>query len=224
MSAKTKQVDADKALAKARERGLTDALAQERLALAAIAKVVLLEVDDPQRVLARLDAMCRAAGSNRKVPPGTRRAMLDGTRLIRRAIERERGLNQGTQATLLDPPRPEPNPRLVDEIAAATDGPQQLGLVGNEQIGGDAEQAHEERVATLGAIHAAIVHVLQRHGASSDEELHHRYAMSVVRGHFEVPPPIQTLTSIKERRRELVAAGRIVAVEGSRFDLLERTA
>lgn len=217
MSAKAKP---DKQLAKVRERSLLDALAQERLALAAITKVLLLEVDDPQRVLVRLDAMARSATANRRVPAGTRRALIDGVRLVRRAIERERGEDPFAQPTLLDPPSPEPKPERVDELAAATDGPQQLGLVGNEQIGADLEAAHEERVATVARIHEAIIELLRAAGAANDDEIHHRYTLAAM--HADTRLPQQTKTAIVERRRELVQAGRLKSAGDKRWDLVER--
>lgn len=214
---------ADKALERARERGLREALEQERMALAAIVKVMLLEVDDPKRVLARIDSMVRAAEGNRRVPPATRRSLIDAARFVRRAVQRE----QGQQQTLLDPPKPEPKPERIDALVTATDGPQQLGLVDNEQIGGDAEQAHAERVATLGVIHAKLIDILREHGAASDAELHHRYLLAGALA-SDGAHPFQTKSAIAERRRELVAAGRLTGAErdpasgAARWDVIER--
>jgi hypothetical protein len=209
----------DKAKVKrAAERSLQRALREERLAIAAIVKVFLLEVPDPGRVLARLDAMVRAAEQNPRTPATVRRQLIDATRFVRTAIERERGKPQ----SLLDPHVEHVSPAAVDKLVATTDGPQQLGLVGNESVLGDVEAAHEQRVTTIAVVHKALVEILREKGAASDVELHSYYLEANQEG--ALPP--QSLKAVTDRRRELVAAGRVVSVGQragtARWDIVER--
>lgn len=189
-----------KAVKAAQQRSMERALREERLALAAIVKVMLIEVPDPARVLARLDAMTRAAESNPRTPRAVVKQLLDATLFVKTAIERETGRPQ----SLFDPHVGHVKDTDVDKLVEPTNGPQQLGLQQGEGLLGDAEQAHEERVATINDIHQRIVGLLERHGRSTDRELHALYLVA------NGGPP-QTLGALGERRRELVAAGRIVA-------------
>jgi len=132
----------DKVVKAAAKRSVERALQEERLAIAAIVKVMLIEVPDPGRVLARLDAMTRAAEANPRVPPTIRRQLIDATRFVRTAIERERGKPQ----SLFEPHVGHVAPKDVDALVAPTRGPQQLGLVNNTSVLGDVEAAHEDRV------------------------------------------------------------------------------
>lgn len=210
MSAKA----AEKAVKAAQQRTLERALREERLALAAIVKVMLIEVPDPGRVLARLEAMTRAAEANPKTPAAIRRQLIDAVRFVRTAIERETGRPQ----TLFDPHVGHVKPGDVDRLANPTEGPQQLGLVNNDEIG-DVAAAHEERVDTITKIHAALVELLHV-GPADDHVLHHRYAVAIMQGE---QLPRQNLTATRERLRELSAAGRIVN-QGGEWMLIERSA
>lgn len=198
-------------------KALERALREERLALAAVVKVMLIEVPDPARVLARLDAMSRAAEQNPRTSAAVRKQLLDATLFVKTAIQRERGRPQ----ELFEPDVGHTRPKDVDALVEASDGPQQLGLVNNEQIG-DAGEAHDERVRTIGQVHTALIGLYREHGALSDRELHGHYAVvAPTRG-----LPRQTQGAVTERRRELLAAGRLSRAEQRggepAWDLVER--
>src|SRR5262245_12147220 len=184
---------------RAARRSLEQALREERLAIGAIVKVMLLEVPDPSRVLARLDAMVRAAEANPRITPTVRRQLLDASRFVRAAIQREEGRPQ----ELFDPSVGHVKPQEVDALVAPTEGAQQLGLDGQTSILGDVEAAHAERVALLSTVHDALVEIIRGAGALTDLELHARY---VHRGAFAgAGLPSQSAKAIAERRRELCA-------------------
>jgi hypothetical protein len=205
---------------RAQQRSLQRALQEERLAIAAIVKVMLIEVPDPRRVLARLDAMTRAAEANPRVPATVRRQLIDATRFVRTAIERETARPQ----SLLDPHVGHVDPGDVDALVAPTKGPQQLGLVNNGSTLGDVEEAHEQRVRTITAVHSALVALIREKGAASDTGLYNRYLMANTSGAL----PAQSKKSIVERRKELLAAGRIVSAPRQNgvpaWDVIERDA
>lgn len=205
-----------KRVERAAKRSMENALREERLAIGAIVKVMLLEVPDPARVLARLDAMVRAAEANPRVSPPVRRQLLDATRFVRAAIQREEGRPQ----ELFDPHVGHVQPEAVDALVTPTEGTQQLGLDGQVSMLGDVESAHDERVRLLATVHEEIVAILRGEGPLSDLELHGRY---MHRGMFGSLPP-QSAKAIAERRRELCAAGRVVRAEGKtpRWDIVER--
>src|SRR5688572_14647974 len=92
------------AVEKAHARSVRQALAEERMAITAIAKVMLLECPDPSRVLVRIDSMARAAEADRRVPPSTVKAILDAQTFLRRAASRE----SEKPKPLFDPEKPEP--------------------------------------------------------------------------------------------------------------------
>jgi hypothetical protein len=209
----------DAKVKKATQRSLERALQEERLAIAAIVKVMLIEVPDPRRVLARLDAMTRAAEANPRVPPAVRRQLIDATRFVRTAIERETGRPQ----SLFDPHVGHTSPKDVDALVAPTRGPQQLGLVNNGSTLGDVEEAHDQRVKTISAVHTALVGLLREGGAATDRELFTRYMLA----NAGAALPVQSQKAITERRRELFAAGRIVSAARERgaepvWDVVER--
>jgi hypothetical protein len=205
----------------AAKRSLEKALLDERTAIAAVVKVMLIEVPDPQRALARLDAMARAAQGNVRYSPGIRQGLIDAARFVRRAVQQE----QGKQQSLLDPPKPEPSRSTVDALVTATNGPQQLGLMSHGSTTGDVEEAHEQRVGTIAAVHTALVSLLKDDGAGTDRELYARYALANQGGAL----PHQSEKSIRERRRELFAVGRLRLADRRPsgepvFDIVERDA
>lgn len=199
---------------RAAERSAEKALKEERLALAAITKVMLLEVPDPGRVLARLEAMARAAEGNPRTPLATRKMLQDGVKFVRTAIQRENGKPQA----LFDPHVGHLKAEKVDALVDATDGAQQLGLTGQDSFMGDVEAAHTERVDTISTVHGAIVTLIQEHGPLNDRELFDRYIMEGARW------PIQSAKALGERRKELTGAGRLVGAGGTppKFELVER--
>ena len=201
---------------RAAKRSMAKALQEERLALGAIVKVMLLECPDPGRVLARLDAMVRAAEANPRTSPTVRRQLLDATRFVRAAIQREEGRPQ----ELFDPHVGHVRPEAVEALVESTNGTQQLGLTGQESILGDVEAAHEDRVRTLEAVHEELVVILRADGPLSDLELHGRYMLHGMARSL----PKQSAKAIADRRRELCAAGRVVRAEGreQKWDLIER--
>src|SRR5258708_38673753 len=67
----------------AAERSAVRALKEERLALAAIGKVFVLECDNPARLLSRLEAMARNAERSPRVPVRVRRTLLHGALIVR---------------------------------------------------------------------------------------------------------------------------------------------
>lgn len=185
-------------------RSLERALQEERLAIAAVTKVMLIEVPDPGRVLARLDSMVRTAELNPRVPVSVRRQLLDAARFVRTAIERE----QGRPQSLFDPHVGHVKKEAVDALVAPTESPEQLGFVTNESVLGDVEVAHEQRVQTIVAVHGALVECLRSEGSATDAELWSRYQRMLAPG-----VPFQSRRAITERRKELVAAGRVVRVD-----------
>lgn len=208
----------NKRVARAAERSAEKALKEERLALAAITKVMLLECPDPGRVLSRLEAMARSAEGNPRTPLATRKMLQDGVKFVRTAIQRENGKPQA----LFDPHVGHVKAEKVDELVEGTDGAQQLGLTGQDSFLGDVEVAHTERVDTITKVHGAIVELIREHGPLSDAELFDRY---VVRSHdVGVSWPMQSRKAIAERRKELSGAGRLTGAGGTppKFELVER--
>lgn len=201
-------------VAAAAKRSADKALREERVALAAITKVMLLECPEPARVLSRLDAMVRAANGNPRVPAGTRRALLDGTRFVRAALAKDGGKQDG----LFDPATPVPKPAEVAALVTSTDGPSQLGLDGQGSFLGDVETAHAERVDTIGRVHQAVIELIKERGPMVDRELWERYAFDA---HSRGWPP-QSPTAVADRRKELTAAGRLVGAGLGKWDLVER--
>lgn len=186
------QKDVKAAAVRSKER----ALQEERLGLAAIAKVIVDEVRDPDRLLARLEAMTRFAQQNGSTPLRTRQALLDGTALIRNAINRERDKPQ----ELLDPPGwRHVNPAAVNRIANV-EPVQQLGLADKGDLD-DVADANKEQAATIAAVQSVIVEVL-REGPATDAEIYRRYIK--VEG-----APLHSPRSLLTRRRELLRSGRI---------------
>jgi hypothetical protein len=162
--------------------------------------------------------MARSAENNPRTPATVRRQLLDATRFVRTAIERETGRPQA----LFEPDVGHVRPKDVDALVAPTTGPQQLGLVNNASFT-DVEEAHDDRVRTIAAVHTALVGILKDQGAATDRELHGRYML------LGDALPRQSQKAITERRRELVAAGRIVSAgRGLRgepaWDVVEREA
>lgn len=203
----------DPKVKRAERRSAEKALREERLALAAITKVMMLECPEPARVLSRLDAMVRAANANSRVPATTRRALLDGTRFVRAAILRESEAPQ-----MFDPPEAAPKPAEVDALVDSTDGPSQLGLEGQGSFLGDVETAHKERVETLRRVHEGVVEMIRKFGPLTDRALWERYTMNA---HVEGWPP-QSPGAIADRRKELCGAGRLVSAGRLTWDLVER--
>lgn len=214
----TAQKAAKRRVERASTKALEQALADERLALAAVTKVMLRECPDPMRFLARLEAMVHAAEDSPRTPVATRRQLIAAALFVRTAIERETGKPQ----SLFEPHVGHVSAAKVDALVDATDGPSQLGLLGQESVLGDATAAHEDRVTTIQAVHAAIVTLL-REGAATDRELHGRYVMR--RADADWPP--QSYAALSERRKELTTAGRVVAATRTpgatpKWDVVER--
>jgi hypothetical protein len=201
-------------------RSLEKRLAEERLAIAAIVKVMLLEVPDPARVLARLEAMTRAAAANTRTPASVTSQLMDATRFVRTAIQRELGKPQ----ELFEPHVGHVRPADVQALVEPTEGPQQLGLLTNESIE-DAEDAHAGRIDTISKVYAALIEILRNDGAMTDRELHAMYEIKAMSGGL----PRQSFKSCKERRMELKAAGRLKSLAEQRdgdtvWELIERNA
>lgn len=217
-SASANQKAASKKVREAQVRALERALREERLALAAIVKVMLIEVPDPARVLARLDAMTRAAEATPRTPRAIVKQLLDATLFVKTAIERETGRPQ----SLFDPHVGHVKDTDVDRLVEPTNGPQQLGLQAGESLLGDAEQAHRERVEVLGRIHNALILLYQQHHLLTDADLHTHYK-ALAAEHPERRLPVQTKGALVERRRELAASGRI-GRRGEKWALVEAPA
>lgn len=215
MSAKAK-----KKVEAASRAALERALLEERLAFAAITKVMLQECPDPSRFLARLEAMVAAAENSARVPVATRRQLIAAAMFVRTAIERETGKPQ----SLFEPHVGHVSGAKVDKLVEATDAPSQMGLLGQESVLGDATAAHEDRVSTLQAVHDAIVQLIRERGPLTDRELHDRYTMA--RASEDWPP--QSYATLVERRKELTTAGRVVSAGRklgsavSQWDVVER--
>lgn len=199
----TAQKAAKKRVERASAKALEQALADERLALAAITKVMLRECPDPMRFLARLEAMVYAAENSPRTPMTTRRQLIAAATFVRTAIERETGKPQ----SLFEPHVGHIDGEKVDALVDATDGPSQLGLLGQESVLGDASAAHDDRVTTIKAVHDAIVVLLRERGPLTDRELHAHYLRW--RDGAEWPP--QSYATLSERRKELTTAGRVVS-------------
>lgn len=200
---------------RAAQRSAERALREERLALAALTKVMLLEVPDPRRVLARLEAMCRAAEENPRTTAATRKMLLDGTRFVRTAIERDTARPQ----TLFDPHVGHIKKSEVDKLVTPTEGEQQLGLINHESTLGDVEAAHTDRVDTIAKAHSAIVEIVRANGPLTDRQLHGHYITAATSNGW----PWQSQGALTERRKELTNSGRLAAVGNGAWDLIERT-
>lgn len=184
---------------RAAHRSVERALAEERLALAAVAKCVLLEVPNPTGLLARLEDLARGAQSNPKASLKLRQSLIDAVMLFKNAMAREMGKPQ----SLLDPPLAHVDPGKVDDLVGAAHREQQLSIAQGDRGIQDVEAVQRERIETIAAIHDALVGVM-REGPASDGELHRRYALLEER-------PWQAPAALAERRRELVRLGRVCA-------------
>lgn len=173
----------------ARIRTLERKLSEERMALTAIVKVMLLEVPDPRRMLARLEAMVHAAESA-QTNVTLHRELVTATMLVRAAVKMEQ--------------RGGVTPEATDALVALTSGEQQLRHVNQESILGDVEAAHGERVDTIKVVHDFILLVL-RDEPRTERELHASYWQASMRTGL----PRQTFDAFVERRRELSAAWRV---------------
>jgi hypothetical protein len=199
----TAQKAAKKRVERASHKALETALADERLAVAALTKVMLQECPDPMRFLARLEAMVHAAEQSPRTPVATRRQLIAAATFVRTAIERETGKPQ----SLFEPNVGHVSGAKVDALVDGTDGPSQLGLLGQESVLGDASAAHDDRVTTIKAVHDAIIILLRERGPLTDRELHGHYLRW--RAASDWPP--QSYATLSERRKELTTAGRVVS-------------
>ena len=181
------------AAVRSRER----ALQEERLGLAAIASAVCREVPNPDRLLARLEAMTRKAQQNPKTPMRVKQSLLDGTALIRNAINRELGKPQ----ELLDPPGwRHVSPTAVNRLVKDGEVTQQLGLEAKETLE-DVAVATREQAATIAAVHEVIVRILKE-GPATDSELYWRYMQ-------QTDAPKHSAQELRRRRLELYKSGRV---------------
>ena len=194
--------ESERHIKRAHQRSVERALREERLGLAIIGRVIVLDHPDPGRLLARLEAVCRSAQQNPGASIEVRQVLIDGTLLIRNAIARELGRPQ----TLLDPPgwAGHVKPSAVDQVAGHESSiTQQLGLVEGDNSGplADVINIQREQTETITAIHEYLVKALQE-GPVTDRELFTRYILNP-----ETPP--HSLEAIVERRKELVLSGRV---------------
>jgi hypothetical protein len=180
-----KATNNERRLKVATQRNAQRALQEERLGLAAVVKVFLLECPDPDRLLARLEHMTQAVANDPKSTARLRQTLIDGKTLVENAIARERGKPQ----QLLAPNLGHISDRQVQSVL---DTPP--GLL-------DAELAHEQRLGIEMAVEEGLVLVL-RDGMASDEEIWRRYSTLE-------EAPAQPFKALVERRKALSASGRL---------------
>lgn len=202
---------------RAAERSLERALKEERTAIAAITKCFLLECPSPERALARIEAMVRAADANPRTTAATRRTLIDGATFVRTAIERELGKPQ----SLFDPHVGHVKGEAVDKLVQGSEVPEQLGLAHDGKLG-DTVAAHEERTETLAVVQNALVDVIRTHGAMTDAGLWYMYSQNIT-------VPRQSAAEISARRKELTRSGRLRRAGSAtdaggvpKWDLVER--
>ncbi len=184
---------------RAAQRSMGRALREERLALAVLAKIFLLEVPNPDRLLARIGAVVRSASTQKGFSQEARQALIDCERLVRNALARELGRPQ----TLMDPPgwMGHVNPRTVDKVISGEPIGQQLGLSASNGDLTDVAEAQTDRMQTVLAVHDKIVEALKE-GPATERVLYQRYIV------FPDAPP-HSPRALTERRRELTQSGRV---------------
>lgn len=185
----------------ARLRTLERALRQERTAHIAIATVVLDTADNPERFVARIEALARAVVRDKKTPRATKDAVLAARDLFRRTVEQRTGRPQ----QLFDPDVGHVLPRQVERIAAM-DAPQ-LSL-------DDARDVHRDRIAADAGVQARVLDALR----AADRPLTDVDLWGLI--------PELTQDSVYNARVALHRAGRLVRdVTGNHptYALLERT-
>lgn len=202
----------------ARIKELERALAEERVGVLGIAIAFLRESPSPQRLAHRLDAMARNAATNPKVKGGTKKALIEGNKLVQRALAIELEKPQ----PLFEPDVGPAKPEAVAEVVERSDS---AGVQEAMDLGGNGDglmDAHTERQRTLERVYEAVVAMFVEHGSMTDPELQARY---MARTDFVK----QSAGALRARRVELVQKGRLVRTTEQRddkpvWDLLERAA
>jgi hypothetical protein len=202
-------------VAAARAKELERALKEERIGLLGITMAILRMSVDPQAVSDRLDALVRAAQANPRTRPGTMSALIEGQKLMRRALAIELEKPQPLFEPDIGPTKPEAVIDLVDHPEE-----QQMGLALGTNGASDAEAAAQDRAATIARVQEAVIAMFVEHGSLTDAELYGHYIM---RTDFVKQSP----GSLRTRRVELVRKGRIVDSHEVRdgdkvWDLVER--
>lgn len=209
--------DAKEKAREARIKELERALKDERIGVLGIAIAFLRESTAPHALARRLEVMAHNAVDNPKVRAGTRTALVEGNKLVQRALAIELEKPQ----PLFEPDLGPANPAQVAEAVERSDAG--AGQASMDLSGGDdaASSALDERQRTLDRVYEAIVALLHEHGAMTDAEIQARYA---ARADF-LP---QSAGALRARRTELTRRRRLVASKDKRdgamiWDLLERS-
>src|SRR4051794_6708214 len=94
MSDDKKRKEVEKQVQRKREANLERALKEERLALTALATAFIQTHGNPDALFAQLERMVTAAADNPRVKPRVKQTLIDGHRILERALAIHRGRPQ----------------------------------------------------------------------------------------------------------------------------------
>ena len=177
-----------------RLKNVESSLKLERTANLAIAKAFVRECPNPERLLARLDGMVRAAMEDEYMKPEMRQVLIAGRDLVARAIEQEQGKPQG----LFDPDVGHISPRAVNRIVDNAAAPTLTSDIDEHRRRREFERTSEDEILRL----------IREHGALTDEQLLIEY-MKANRG------PKLNAHNLYYRRTALVKRGQLAKSEQS---------
>lgn len=216
----------EKRISAQRVRNLERALQEERLGLTALSTAFIKVSGDPSVLLARVDAMVRAAVDNPKVKARTLNALVAGQQMLERAAAIEAGKPQPLFDETTTPDVGHVDAGKVKELVAPPTE-QQMGLAfSNGEGGHDVREALAEREATARRVQENIVRLFREHGPLSDRQIAYHYSLAAMQ-------PPQSSTALKTHRIELTQTGRLLDTgerqkQGAQdipvWDLVERAA
>lgn len=205
---------------------LERALKEERLALTAIATVFVKTHGNPDALFAALDRMVTAAADNPRVKPRVKQTLIDGHRILDRAL----AIHRGKPQPLFDADENRPKQGVVNpsEVRQLTEpeGDEQQGLPLNGGGVEEAVAAMEERGALTRRIDDAIVRLVRENEPMTDVELYDVYCA-------DADTPKVPWDVFYGHRTDLTRRGRVIDNGERRFvrgrmrplwDLIERTA
>lgn len=189
-----------------RVRNLEAALKEERLGLMALTLAFCRSHGDPDRLMAKVNAMAAAIADDPRASAGLRAAMVHGRAYIENALAVEAGRPQRLFEPDVGHVKPDQAVRLVNA------GPEQMTL-------GGPEASMNQRDDFSQRVDAGLVAALEV-GALTEEELFARYAINP-------DNPRASQAQLRRRRRHLANLGRLVKTseEGTdKWTTIERTA
>lgn len=203
---------------------LERALKEERLALTAIATAFVQTHGDADALFAQLERMVQAAATNPRTKPRVRQTLIDGHRILERALAVHRGRPQPLFDDELRPSTGHVNPSEVRALANPEEESQQALALNGGGVA-EAEATHRQLEDLNEKIDDGIVRVLRDGEPDTDIGLYDRYcATDAPRINFE---------RFYYRRTDLTKRGRLVDTGEKKFvqgrmrptwDIIERKA